>query len=183
MDVTRRGFLKVLGASTAVGTLADPGLGLAFPLPERIKEGKETTTICPYCGMGCGIIVTTSKGKVRNAEGDPDHPINRGALCSKGAALSRIHENPFRLTRVLYRAPGSVQWVPKPWNWAVREIAKRVFDTREATFQVKEGDAIVNRTTSMASFGGACLDNEEVYLWVKLMRSVGLVNIEHQARV
>jgi formate dehydrogenase major subunit len=183
MDLTRRSVLKILGASTALGTLGKPRAGWSLPLPERIKEGKETTTICPYCAVGCGIIVTASNGKVRNTEGDPDHPINQGALCSKGAALSRIHENPYRLTRVLYRASGSVQWVPKSWNWAIREIAKRVINTREATFQEEEGESIVNRTTSIASFGGACLDNEEAYLWVKLMRSLGLVNIEHQARV
>jgi len=183
MNLSRRGFFKILGATMTVGTLENAGSASASPLPERIREGKETTTICPYCSVGCGLIVSVSNGKVRNAEGDPDHPINRGALCAKGAALSRISENPYRMTRVLYRAPGSVQWVPKSWNWAMREIAKRVKGTRDATFQETEGDRIVNRTPAIASFGGAALDNEEAYLWVKLMRSLGLVHIEHQARI
>jgi len=183
MNLSRRGFFKILGAAMTVGTLGNERTASALPLPERIKEGKETTTICPYCSVGCGLIVSVSNDKVRNTEGDPDHPINRGALCAKGAALSRIFENPFRMTHVLYRAPGSVQWVPKPWNWAVREIAKRVKATRDATFQETESDRTVNRTTAIASFGGAALDNEEAYLWVKLMRSIGLVNIEHQARI
>ena len=183
MSLTRRRFLRILGASTAVGTLGLRGAGEALPLPERIKEGKETPTVCPYCSVGCGLIVTVSEGKVRNAEGDPDHPINRGSLCSKGAALSRIQDNPFRITQVLYRAPGSVKWVPKCWNWAIREIAKRVKAARDATFEEREGDRVVNRTTAIASFGGACLNNEEAYLWVKLMRACGLVNVEHQARL
>jgi formate dehydrogenase major subunit len=152
-------------------------------LPARVKTGKETTTICPYCGVGCGIIVTVNDGKVVNTEGDPDHPINMGALCSKGAALSRIYENPYRLTRVLYRAPGSVQFVPKPWKWAVREIAQRVKSTRDASFQRRDGDRVVNRTPGIACFGGAALDNEEVYLLGKSMRALGLTNIEHQARI
>jgi formate dehydrogenase major subunit len=159
------------------------GESAALPLPERIKEGKETPTICPYCSVGCGLLVTVSDGKVRNAEGDPDHPINRGSLCSKGAALSRIRDNPFRMTQVLYRAPGSVQWVPMTWDWAIREIARRVKETRDATFEQREDDRVVNRTSAIASFGGACLNNEEAYLWVKLMRACGLVNVEHQARL
>ncbi len=183
MSLTRRGFLKILGASTAVGTLGLRGECEALPLPERIKEGKETPTICPYCSVGCGLIVTVSDGKVRNAEGDPDHPINRGSLCSKGAAVSRIHDNPYRMTQVLYRAPGAVRWVPKSWDWAVRKIARRVKDTRDGTFEEREGGRVVNRTTAIASFGGATLNNEEAYLWVKLMRACGLVNVEHQARL
>lgn len=181
--LSRREMLKILGATTAVGTLNLPRVAGAVSLPDRIKTGKETTTVCPYCGIGCGLIVTVHNGKVVNTEGDPDHPINRGALCAKGAALSRIFENPYRLTRVLYRAPGSVQFVPKPWNWAVREIAKRVKATRDATFQQTVGCKVVNRTTGMACFGGAALDNEEVYLLSKTMRALGLTNIEHQARI
>ncbi len=183
MSISRRDVLRTIGTTTAVGTLGLPGVASAVPLPARVKTGKETTTICPYCGVGCGLIVTVNGDKVVNTEGDPDHPINRGALCSKGAALSRIFENPHRLTRVLYRAPGAVQFVPKPWNWAVREIGKRVKATRDATFQQKDGDLAVNRTAGMACFGGASLDNEEAYLLGKLMRAVGLTNIEHQARI
>jgi len=183
MSLTRRRFLQILAASSAAGTLGLRDEVHGLPLPERIKEGRETPTICPYCSVGCGLIVTVSDGKVRNAEGDPDHPINRGSLCSKGAALSRIQDNPFRMTEVLYRAPGAVQWVPKSWNWAVRRIARRVKETRDATFEESEGGRVVNRTTAIASFGGACLNNEEAYLWVKLMRACGLVNVEHQARL
>jgi formate dehydrogenase major subunit len=183
MAISRRDLLRTLGTTAAAGTLGLPGVAHGVPLPARIKTGKETTTICPYCGVGCGLIVTVNGDKVVNAEGDPDHPINRGALCSKGAALSRIFENPHRLTRVLYRAPGAVQFVPKPWSWAVREIAKRVKATRDATFVERDGGEIVNRTTGMACFGGAALDNEEAYLLGKLMRAIGLTNIEHQARI
>ena len=183
MSISRRDLLSTIGTTTAVGTLGLPGVASAVPLPARVKTGKETTTICPYCGVGCGLIVTVNGDKVVNTEGDPDHPINRGALCSKGAALSRIFENPHRLTRVLYRAPGAVQFAPKPGRGAVRDSGKRVKATGDATFQQKDGDVVVNRTTGMACFGGASLDNEEAYLLGKLMRAVGLTNIEHQARI
>ena len=188
MKIDRREMLKILGATTAVGTLGLPKVTGAVSLPDRIKTGKETTTICPYCGVGCGIIVTVNADKVVNTEGDPDHPINRGSLCSKGAALSRIFENPYRMTRVLYRAPGSVQFVPKPWNWSMREIAKRVKATRDATFVEVEkskagADVVVNRTEGIANLGSACIDNEECYLLTKLMRTLGVVYLEHQARV
>ena len=183
MTISRRDVLRTIGTTTAAGTLGLPREAGAVSLPARVKTGKESTTICPYCGVGCGLIVTVHGDKVVNSEGDPDHPINRGALCSKGAALSRIFENPHRLSRVLYRAPGAVQFVPKPWSWAVREIARRVKTTRDGTFEEKDGNDVVNRTPGMACFGGAALDNEEAYLLGKLMRAIGLTNIEHQARI
>ena len=122
-------------------------------------------------------------------EGDPDHPINRGAACSKGASLPQLHTvdgkiNPRRLTKVLYRAPGSSQWETKSWDWAIEEIAKRIKATRDATWVTKdEAGYTVNRTEGVASVGGAALDNEECYLLVKMLRALGLVYVEHQARI
>ncbi len=201
MGVTRRDFMKISGSSVLLGSL---GVGLS---PEqanaqelRIKGAKTTTTICPYCSVGCGILVHAKDGKVIYTEGDPDHPINEGTLCSKGSSLYQVVNNPTRLTKPLYRAPGSAEWKEVDWNWALDEIAKRVKDTRDRNFKptskskVKEKapdgtekevekDFVVNRTDAIAHVGSAALDNEECYMLQKLVRSWGLVYIEHQARI
>ncbi len=127
MDVSRRNFLKVSGGTLLLGSLGvnlDPVRAYAQTL--RIKTAKETTTICPYCAVGCGIIVHTKDGKVINTEGDPDHPINEGTLCSKGVSLYQIINNPMRLTKPRYRAAGASEWKEVEWDWALDEIAKRI---------------------------------------------------------
>src|SRR3990170_2579660 len=129
MAITRRTFLKLSGATAAGATLGGLGFDLSpaevYAQQLRIKGAKETTTVCCYCSVGCGIIVhTDAKGKVINAEGDPDHPISEGALCAKGGSSYQIAVNPNRLTKVMYRAPNSTKWDPKSWDWALTEIAK-----------------------------------------------------------
>ncbi len=191
MNVTRREFIQVSGA-TAAG-IAVSGLGFdlspvkAHAQMLRTRYAKETTTICCYCAVGCGAIVHTSKkgdGRVINIEGDPDHVINQGALCSKGASLSQLVENENRLTQPLYRAPYSAEWQIAPWSWVLNEIAKRIKQTRDAAFEEKNGKGeTVNRTTAIASVGSAALDNEECWMYQALMRAVGLVYVEHQARI
>jgi len=201
MAVTRRDFLKISGSSVLVGSLGinlDPARAYAQGL--RIKNAKVTTTICPYCSVGCGIIVHTADGKVINTEGDPEHPINEGTLCSKGSSLSQIINNPLRLTKPQYRAAGATEFKEVEWDWALDEIAKRVKDTRDRTFKITskskvkekaadgsettlEKDFVVNRTDGIAHVGSAALDNEECYMLQKMLRSWGLVYIEHQARI
>jgi formate dehydrogenase major subunit len=153
----------------------------------KTKYAKETITICPYCAVGCGAIVHTSKkgdGRVINIEGDPDHVINRGTLCSKGAALSGLSENENRLLQPMYRAPYAKEWKPVSWDRALTEIAERVKKTRDATFTKKNDKGqVVNRTTDIVSVGSAALDNEECWIYQALMRALGLVYIEHQARI
>jgi formate dehydrogenase major subunit len=151
----------------------------------NILKAKETTTICPYCAVGCGMIVhTTSDGKILNIEGDPDHPINEGALCAKGAALYQMSVNPSRLRHVLYRPPGCDEWEIVDWNWALDQIASKVKTTRDASFTWKNTQGKeVNRTTAIAHVGSAALDNEECWLLQGVMRALGLVYIEHQARI
>ena len=201
MAVSRRDFIKISGGTLLAGSL---GVNLepvrAYAQTLRIKNAKETHTICPYCSVGCGIITHTIDGKVVNTEGDPDHPINQGTLCSKGQSLYQIVNNPLRLTKPKYRAPGASDWKEVEWDWALDEIAKRVKQTRDKTFKttskvkIKEKGAdgkevevekefIVNRTEGIAHVGGAALDNEECYMLQKLLRSWGLVYIEHQARI
>ena len=185
MDVTRRTFLKLSGA-TALGT----GLGLnisrayAQALPLKIQYARESTTICPYCAVGCGIIVHTKNGRVVNTEGDPDHPINEGSLCSKGGSLYQMAVNDARLQVPLYRAPGSDKWEEKSWEWMIEQIAKRVVKTREETFTLTNDQGqTVNRTLGIASMGSAAMDNEECYVYQKFLRGLGLVYVEHQARI
>lgn len=191
MKLDRRQFIQVSGATAAGLALSQMGYDLspvtAHASVIKTAYAKETNTICCYCAVGCGAIVHTSKrgdGRVINIEGDPDHVINRGSLCSKGASLRQLAENENRLTEPMYRAPYSKEWKPVSWDFALSKIAERVKETRDATFtKTNAKGQVVNRTTGIASVGSAALDNEECWIYQALMRSLGLVYIEHQARI
>jgi len=191
MNVTRRKFIKISGATAAGLAVASLGFNLepvkAHASMLKTKYAKETTTICCYCAVGCGAIVHTSKkgdGRVINIEGDPDHVINRGSLCAKGSALSQLTENENRLTEPMYRAPYSKEWKKVSWDWALDKIAERTKKTRDADFtRTNSNGQLVNRTTAIASVGSAAMDNEECWIYQGLMRALGLVYIEHQARI
>jgi formate dehydrogenase major subunit len=194
MDVSRREFLVISGVFGAGVGLSSLGLDLgpvkayaAELKMDRMKSAKDTTSICPYCAVGCGLIVSTDtkSGKIINIEGDPEHPVNEGTLCSKGSAVFQTTaNNPNRLTKVLYRAPYSDKWEEKSWDWAVTEIAKRAKKTRDATFVPKNAKGqVVNRTEAIAHIGSSNIDNDECWALNGLMRSLGLVYIDHQARI
>jgi formate dehydrogenase major subunit len=213
MEISRREFMK---ASAATGTALVTGLGFdasaaqTYARELRIKGAKETTSICCFCSVGCGLLVHTREGKVINIQGDPEHPISEGALCSKGSSISQLVNNANRVLKPRYRAPGAAAWKEVEWDWALDQIAHRVKDTRDRTFKstvtsrtreqmpaTAGHDAIlypdivtdtpktfvVNRTDAIAHIGSAALDNEECYLIQKLVRSWGVVHIEHQARL
>jgi len=184
-DASRRRFLKQsgLGVAAAAAGGAAPEAEAAIGRDLKTAGAVQTTTVCPFCGVGCGQIAYQKNGELVHVEGDPAHPISDGTLCSKGAALSQVTNNERRLRRVMYRAPGSAKFEPRSWEWAFRRIAERVKETRDATFQQKAGGRTVNRTEAIACLGGAALDNEECYLLVKAMRMLGLTYIEHQARI
>ncbi len=197
MQLSRRNFLKLSGA-TGLGVIFGEQLFDLAPLAAQVKgfkirTAKATPTICPYCSVGCGILVYSENGKLINTEGDPDNPVNQGSLCSKGSAVYQIHDNDRRLTKPLYRAPGSKEWVEKDWDWVLDRIVEKAKETRDKNFITRETitdektgvktDITVNRTEAIASLGGAALDNEECYLLQKLMRSLGVVYLEHQARI
>ncbi|SMP44900.1 formate dehydrogenase major subunit [Anoxynatronum buryatiense] len=197
MEVTRRQFLKVSGTAAAATTLYGIGFReVAHGTYRRFRlhYAHEVTTICPFCSVGCGIICHVREGQVVNTEGDPDHPINEGALCSKGSSLLNMAyvydekgkpvPNPSRVTQVLYRRPGGADWETVDWDWALRTIAARIKKTRDDTFITQNSQGVpVNRTPAIAWLGSAMCNNEENYLFHKMTRSLGLVNIDHCARL
>ena len=137
MLVTRREFLKTSAvtagvAVTGMGFTIAPVKAHAAELRKNLGEAVRTTTICPYCGCGCGLVVDASEGKVINIEGDSEHPINQGTACSKGSALYQMANNENRLSKVRYRAPGAEDWVEMTWADAIPMIARLVKDTRDA---------------------------------------------------
>jgi formate dehydrogenase major subunit len=189
--LTRRHFLKLSTAGAGGGSLLfAAGLGPVegaggLDLRKKIGEGY---SICPYCSCGCGLIVATDEeGHVTNVEGDPDHIVNRGALDPKSVAVRQLATSPLRLHGVKYRAPGSQEWEEKTWDWAISEIAGRIKKTRDeswvATAEVDGNDVPVNRTEGIAWLGGAANNSEECYLSTKLARALGVVYLEHQARI
>src|SRR4029453_6787715 len=132
---TRRQLLKGLTTGTvAIGALSQSGCSPAIP-PLKPRGAPHTTTVCPFCGVGCGQVVSTRNGHVINIEGDAGHPISEGTLCSKGAAAIQVVNNPRRLQKVLYRKPGGAAWEEKTWDWALERIAARVKETRDKTFK------------------------------------------------
>ena len=189
MRFNRRDFLKLTGATAGGLALSSGTAGVAlaqgikpFPLHKPISEA---ATICPYCSCGCGLIITTdAEGHVINAEGDPDNPQNRGALDPKSIAVTQLSQSELRLKKPMYRAAGSDTFEEKDWDWTINEVAKRIKATRDSTFEKQNANGVtVNRTQGIAFLGGAANNDEECYLAIKLARALGLVNIEHQARI
>lgn len=187
--LSRRHFLALCAATNAglllpTGSARAKGIG-DFPLHKKIGEA---LTICPYCSCGCGLVIATDEsGHITNAEGDPDHITNRGALDPKSISVPQLSNSPLRLKNVMYRAPNSDQWEEKSWEWAAAAIAERIKKTRDDSFvttlQVDGQDVTVNRAEGLAWLGGAANNTEDCYLSVKLARALGVVYLEHQARI
>jgi len=191
MDVSRRDFFKVSGgiaSGTALGGLAGLGANLAPTLARaeelRVKNAKTVPSICPYCSVGCATLVQTIEGKIVNIEGDPRSPFNEGTLCPKGAAIYQLHVNPNRPTQVLHRAPGASDWEVWDLERAMTRVAELTKKSRDETFVERlSNGTLVNSTTGIFSLGGATLDNEWNHVQQKLMRGLGIVPIENQARI
>ena len=192
--LSRRQFLK-LSAGAMSGATAVEVAGLRFdatPVQARnhtrqIKQGKEVPSVCPYCAVGCGQIVTVADGKIVDIQGNYDSPINEGTLCPKGAATYQLAVNPNRWTKAKYRAPYSDHWEEIDLEQAMDMVAERFKKTRDENFIEKTtiGDATktVNQVLAISSLGGATIDDEWNYLHQKLLRAAGLVSIENQARI
>jgi formate dehydrogenase major subunit len=193
MDVSRRSFVKtgvagVIGL-TAFGFDAKPLYAQAQAL--KISRTTETRSTCPYCSVSCGVIIHTIGDKAKNVtpqvihvEGDPDHPINRGTLCPKGASLQQDILNERRLMKPQVRRPGSDRWEDISWDRAYEEIGQWVKKIRDTTFIEKDDQGrTVNRLETVAWTGGCTDTNEFNYLAQKAMRSFGITYYETQARV
>src|SRR5947209_13372547 len=195
-EITRREFLKLGAAGTAgmaLVPLANPlGFDLAAAnkraLDLRIAGAKEVHSLCPYCAVGCSLIAYTKqmngKTQLLQIEGDPDSPVNEGRLCPKGATAMQLATSSRRVAKPLYRAPGATSWKKVDWNFVLDKIAQNVKSSRDATFVATDANGnTVNRTEGIAFAGGAAFSSEEGYLATKLMRGLGLVHLEQQARV
>jgi formate dehydrogenase major subunit len=203
--LNRRDFLRrATGGGFTLGGLLGLGLDLRAAQQEtrrfKFAGTHEVPSVCPYCAVGCGQLVSVRDGKIVNIEGNPDSPVSRGTLCPKGAATYQLAVNPNRVTQVWYRAPGASEWdKTKTLDWAMDQIARRVQETRDRTFhetadtdlngnpfhdaQGKPVSKRVNHTLAIGSLGGATMDNEWNYVQLKLMRALGVVAIENQARI
>jgi formate dehydrogenase major subunit len=192
MEPTRRRFFQI-GTGGVVATVLGFNVSKAYAQSRELKIARttETRSLCPYCAVGCGIIIHTLGDKAKNVtaqvvhvEGDPDHPTNRGTLCPKGSSLYHDILNERRVLKPQVRRPGSDHWEDISWDQAYSEVARHIKRTRDATFVEKDAQGhTVNRLESIAWNGGCTDTNEFNYLVVKTMRSLGLVYLENQARV
>jgi len=193
MQTTRRDFLKVATIGGTAATVFGFDLAPAYAQLRELKIARatETRSTCPYCSVSCGVIIYTLGDRAKNVtpqvihvEGDPDHPINRGTLCPKGASLEQDILNERRLVKPQVRRPGGTDWEDISWDDALSEIAQRVKQTRDTTFVEKDTSGTsVNRCEGIAFVGGCTDTNEFNYLVVKTMRSLGVCYLENQARV
>jgi len=198
MTVTRRQFIKVSAAglaSSSVAALGFVGAGEALAAgvrPFRLEKATETRNACPYCAVACGVLIYSqpddaardARQKVVHIEGDPDHPVNRGTLCPRGAASLGFVHSTNRLQYPMHRKPGSDKYERVSWDFAMDRIARLMKDDRDKNFIVRNRDGVtVNRWLSTGFFGGSSLSNEAGYLTYKFVRSTGILGFEDQARV
>ncbi len=188
MQCTRRGFLKLTGAGVACLSLGRMGVNLAeakaYSMKLKTEGAKEILTVCPFCSVSCNIIASVRDGKLISTEGDPDFPVNEGALCAKGAALTSMSNNHHRLLKPKYRAPYSDTWEEKDWGWMLETIARRVKDTRDRDMILKNAKGhTVNRVESLFHMGTSHASNEECSVIHQAIRGLGIVHFDHQARV
>jgi len=193
METSRRNFLKVAGLGGAAATIFGFDLKPVYAAVRELKISRatETRSTCPYCSVSCGVLIYTLGDKAKNVtaqvihvEGDPDHPINRGTLCPKGASLEQDILNERRLLKPQVRRPGGTDWEDISWDQALDEVAGWTKKTRDETFVEKDANGkTVNRCEGIAFTGGCTDTNEFNYLVVKSMRSLGVCYLENQARV
>ncbi len=191
--LTRRNFLKLAGVS--VGTLALSELGFDLAHAQQVRQdlriagATQSHSVCPYCAVGCSLVAYTRKEadgtiKLLQIEGDPDSPVNEGRLCPKGATAMQLATSPRRVGRPMYRPPGATAWQPQSWDFVLDKIAQNIKASRDKSFVTADAAGnVVNRCEGIAFAGGAAFSNEEGYFATKMMRGLGLVFLEQQARV
>jgi formate dehydrogenase major subunit len=195
MDMNRRQFFRVSGAGLAASSLVALGFSPTAALAEtrnfKLLRTTETRNTCPYCSVGCGIIMYSLGdnaknvvGSIMHIEGDPDHPVNRGTLCPKGAGLLDFVHSPHRLKYPEIREPGSTEWKRVSWDDAMSRLAKLMKADRDANFIAKNAASqVVNRWTSTGMLCASASSNESGYITHKAMRSMGMLVFDNQARV
>lgn len=200
MDLTRRGLFKATAlafAGSMAWELSNQSKAFAFDNQKewKLEDTEERTSICCYCACGCGLVTSVRDGELVHVEGDPDHFVNEGGLCPKGAAefqteyivnpkTGALEENPGRVTTPKVRRPGASEWEDISWDEAINEIARHMKDTRDETFEeVNEAGVTVNRTPDIACLGESSMTIEEEYFIVKLFRELGAITLDNQARV
>ena len=194
-DMTRRQFLAITGGGLAGSSLAllgfSPGVALAEVRQFKLARATETRNTCPYCSVACGVLMYSLGDKAKNAtpsifhiEGDPDHPVNRGTLCPKGAGLIDFIHSPSRLKYPEYRAPGSDRWQRVSWDEAMERIAGLMKQDRDANFIAKNAEGqTVNRWLTTGMLAASASSNEAGYITHKVVRSLGILAFDNQARV
>jgi formate dehydrogenase major subunit len=192
-EMTRRDFIRTgalgAGAAGVTGLGFDVAHAVEVKRTLRIAGAKEIHSLCPYCAVGCSMVAYTRQGangktELLQIEGDPDSPVNEGRLCPKGASSMQLAISSRRAEKPLYRKPGSDRWEEISWDAMLDRLAQRIKDSRDATFVVKDGNGnVVNRCEGIAFAGGAAFSSEEGYFATKVMRTLGVVHIEQQARV
>ncbi len=191
MSISRRQWFKVAAGMGAGLALSELGVNVqqvhAATKGMKLNGTAEFTSACNFCSCGCGMICHVKDGKLINLEGDPDHIVNQGSLCSKGAAMSAVPNSAQRIKAPMYRAPGATEWKEISWDEAYSRIANKIKDTRDRYWKTTEADGdkqlAANRSDAFAFMGGAQNTNEECYVFTKAMRLLGTVNVEHQARL
>ena len=195
MDVTRRRFLQLSATTVGATSLAALGFSPAKALAEvrnfKLTHTTETRNTCPYCAVGCGIVMYSLGDRSKNArseiihiEGDPDHPVNRGTLCPKGASLLDFVRSPDRLKFPEYRGPGETSFKRVTWDWALDRIARLMKDDRDKNFTLKNASGLaVNRWTTTGLLAASASSNEAGYITHKVIRALGMAAIDNQARV
>lgn len=196
VQITRRDFVTV-GTSSAVAFAFGSTTALGFDLRQAVQVkqqlhiagAKESHSVCPYCAVGCSLVAYTAQAadgstRLLQIEGDPDSPVNEGRLCPKGATAMQLAVSSRRVEQPLYRAPGSDHWQEMAWDEFLDRLAQRIKESRDATFVTEDANGnTVNRCEGIAFAGGAAFSSEEGYFAVRVMRTLGLIHVEQQARV
>ena len=188
MELNRRNFLKLSGAGIAGLSLLQLGIDFkpvqAWAAGLKTDGAQEVISVCPFCSVGCHIIAHVKDGRLVSTEGDPDYPVAEGALCAKGAAMLSLTRNPHRVEKPLYRAPYSDKWEEKSWDWVMERMTELVKTTRDKGFlETNDKGQRVNRLEGLFTLGTSHMDNEECALVHQAMRALGVVHIDHQARI
>lgn len=197
MQIGRRSFMKLSGsglAGSSLGALGFGGAGEALAAsvrPFKLSRTTETRSTCPYCSVSCGVIMYALGDRSKNVraeivhiEGDPDHPVNRGTLCPKGASLLEFVHSPTRVTHPLHRAPGATEFRRVSWDFALNRIAQLMKEDRDRNFVARNRDGVaVNRWTTTGFLAASATTNETAMVTYKVVRSLGMVVFDNQARV